>query len=107
MVEATTLYLAGAAVAALLGFAWLALAMDEHWRQVHGRGEPQPRARRALRILGGLGLLGSLGLCLLADRPSMAVLVWVMLLAGGALLIALALAWKPGALRVLWPGGRS
>jgi hypothetical protein len=65
------------------------------------------RARGALRTLGGLGLLSSLGLCLLADHASMAVLVWVMLLAGGALLIALTLAWKPEALRVLWPGGRS
>lgn len=103
MVEVTTLYLKGAAVSALLGFAWLALAMDAHWRQVHLQAELQPGSRGALRILGCIGLLGSLGLCLRADHASMAVLVWLMLLAGAALIVALTLAWRPRSLRMLWP----
>jgi hypothetical protein len=43
----------------------------------------------------------------MADRASMAVLVWLMLLAGTAPLIAFTLAWRPQLLRLLWPwGGR-
>lgn len=95
MAELAPLYLTAAAAAAVLGFAWLALAMDAHWKQVFGPAEPSAAARRALRVLGTTALLASLGLCLLADRPSMAVLVWVMLLAAGAALVAMTLAWRP------------
>jgi hypothetical protein len=104
MVEAAALYLMAAAVATLLGFAWLALAMDAHWKQVFGQIEPKANTRRVLRVLGGAALLASLGLCLLADRPSMAALVWVMLLALGALVVALALAWRPRWLGWTLPG---
>lgn len=101
MVEAAALYPMAAAAATLLGFAWLALAMDVHWKQVFDQVEPKANTRRVLRVLGGAALLASLGLCLLADRPSMAALVWVMLLAGAALLVAQALAWRPHWLRPL------
>ncbi|HEY9101594.1 DUF3325 family protein [Chitinimonas sp.] len=40
-------------------------------------------------------LLISALLCFQADRPSMAILVWLMLLAGSAPVIAVMLAYKP------------
>lgn len=54
-------------------------------------------------MLGTLALLASLVLCLMADHPSMAALVWVMLLAFGAACVALLLAWRAVLLRCLWP----
>lgn len=96
-----------AGTAAVAGLAWLALAMDAHWHQVHGSAAPTSAARVALRTLGVAGLAVSAALCFIADRPSMAALVWVMLLAGAVPLVALTLAWWPGALRAFWPSGRA
>jgi len=101
MVDA--IFLLGAAVSALLGNAWLALAMDGHWQQVHGTSGASQVSRPVLQILGALGLLGCGALCFAADRPSMALLLWVMLLALGAATVALTLAWKPALLRMAWP----
>ncbi|MCP5198118.1 MAG: DUF3325 family protein [Gammaproteobacteria bacterium] len=94
MVDA--LWLIVATALSVSGMAGLALSMEVHWSQVM----PQPACAAAgvrclLRVVGALALLLSLLACLRADRPSMAVLVWVMLLAAGALAIALALAWRP------------
>ena len=102
------LWLAGALGCALAGFGWLALAMDTHWEQVRGAAPaPAPSVRR-LRTLGVAGLAASLACALMADHPTMAALVWAMALAFGALATALALAWRPGVLRVLvvWVGAR-
>ncbi len=86
----------------LAGMAWLALAMDAHWGQVmHRPADAATGTRRVLRALGTLALPLSLLACLMADRPSMAVLVWVMLLAGNATAVALLLSWRPGWLRPL------
>ena len=90
-----------AAAAALAGLAWLALGMDSHWAQVHA-DRPQAGPGR-LRALGAIALASSLGLCLAADHPSMAVLVWFMLLAGAAIVIAMTLSTRPRWLRWLWP----
>lgn len=85
-----------------LAMAWLALAMDAHWHQALGRAHPLPPARRrALRTAGALGLAASLGLCLLADHPSMAALVWVLLLSVSAASVAFTLSWRPHWLRAL------
>ena len=105
MADLTWLLLALAGVAAVAGFAWLALAMDGHWHQVHGGTAPGHIHRQVLRAIGIAGLVVSAVLCFLADRPSMAVLVWLMLLAGAAPLVALTLAWRPRLLRALWPWG--
>lgn len=94
--------LGGAAVSAVIGFGWLALAMDTHWEQVHGDLAPAPGGARALRVAGALALAVSLVLCLGADHPSMAALVWLMLLAGSAAAIAATLSWQPRWLRPLW-----
>lgn len=92
-----------AALITVLGFAWLALAMEEHWRQVRNSPPPSAGARRLMRILGALALLASLLLCLRVDYASMAVLVWVMYLVSAALLMALILAWRPRLLSIAWP----
>ncbi|WP_353091060.1 DUF3325 domain-containing protein [Methylibium sp.] len=89
------------------GFAWLALSMESHWEQVRGA---QPLARRtviALRVLGSAALLGSLLLCLRVDHASMAALVWVMSLAGAALIVAFTFAWRPRWMAALLPWARS
>lgn len=98
-----------AMVLGFVGMAWLALAMDVHWEQVMDRpatGRP-PGPRRMLRILGSAALLLSLLACLMADHPSMAALVWVMLLAAAAPGVALLLVRRPRLLRLLWPWGRA
>lgn len=93
-----------AALSCWVGFAWLALAMNAHWQQVMGVGStPSTHTRKTLRILGSLGLLVSAVLCFVADRPSMAVLVWLMLLAAAAPSIGILLAWRPQTLQWVWP----
>lgn len=93
-----------AMLASIAGMGWLALAMEPHWGQVFGSRAQRPRTIRGLRVGGGLALALSLGLCLGADHPSMAALVWIMTLAAGALAVAFTLSWRPGLLRVLLPG---
>lgn len=95
MADALLLLLAW--ISSLVGTAWLALAMNAHWRQIRS-GEPP--ARR-LRCLGAAASLLSLWLCLAADHASMAVLVWVMALTGSALTVAFTLSWRPAALAPL------
>ncbi len=84
--------LALAALLSLAGMALFALAMPAHWAQVAGTAPPLSRAAcRRLRGAGALALAASLALCLAADHPSMAVLVWVMLLALAACGVAMGL----------------
>lgn len=87
------LLLVAAFACSIVGFAWLALAMESHWSQV--RGTHHVPAVKALRALGALALAASLALCLAADHPSMAVLVWIMSLTTGALAVAFTLTWRP------------
>ncbi|MBK7463624.1 MAG: DUF3325 domain-containing protein [Betaproteobacteria bacterium] len=100
MAEALTLCLA--ALFSLTGMGWLALSLEVHWRQIFGRKAVlTASAANWLRLAGWIGLLLAAICCFIADRPSMAVLVWVMLLAGAATTIALLLAWRAHWLRVL------
>lgn len=93
--------LALAVLACVVGLGWLALAMEAHWQQVRGTAAaPAPRVVLVLRVLGTAALAASLALCLRADHGSMAPLVWIMSLAGGALVIAFTLSWRP---RLLGP----
>ena len=95
-------WLIAATALALSGMAWLALPMEVHWGQVMHRPATQaPHTRQLLRGLGALALLLSLLACLMADRPSMAALVWIMLMAGSAVAVALTLSWRPRWLRAL------
>jgi hypothetical protein len=83
-------------IVCVVGFAWLALAMESHWQQVGGGTEP-PGTRTVwmLRVAGALALLSSLLACLRADHASMAALVWVLMLAAAAMTVALTLTWRP------------
>ena len=91
-----------AALMALTSFAWLALAMEVHWKKVQeGRASNHPA--KALRVMGWVGLLVTAILCFMADRPSMAVLVWIMLLAATAPSVGMILSWRPEWLRFFWP----
>lgn len=87
----------------VLGMAWLALSMDVHWAQALGDVPQPPSAATLLRVLGSATLVVSLGLCLSVDHVSMASLVWVMAVAGGALLVAFTLSWRPQWLAPLLP----
>jgi hypothetical protein len=99
------LWLLLAAALSFSGMAWLALAMDVHWGQVmHLPAEQAHVQRRTLRGTGTGALLLSLLACLVADRPSMAALVWIMLLAGSALGVAMVLSHRPGWLALLAGG---
>ena len=94
--------LSAALLASLVGMAWLALAMPAHGQQVWGAPVPSAHAR-VLRVLGAVALAVSLALCLASDHASMAALVWVMSLAGGAFATAMALAWRARWLALLAP----
>jgi hypothetical protein len=96
-----TWLLVGALVSNVIGLAWLAVAMEAHWRQVRGARPLERRMAVRLRILGLSALLLSLFLCLRVDHASMASLVWIMALAAAALIVAFALAWRPQWLSVL------
>ena len=89
------LLLAAAVALAVCGVGWLALAMDTHWQQVRDDAPATGGATTALRWFGSLALFASLLLCLRADHPTMAPLVWLMSIAGAAVLVALMLAWRP------------
>lgn len=82
------------------GMGWFALSLKAHWRQVCASELP---ARRVplLRALGSLGVSAGLLLCLLADAPTMAVLVWVMSVTLSGFLVGFTLSWRPALLRPL------
>ncbi len=97
------LLLVGALACAIAGMGWLALAMEAHWPQVFGARGPAPRIANLLRTLGAGAIVASLMFCLAVDHATMAVLVWIMALAGAALTIAFTLAHKAHWLRLLMP----
>lgn len=98
-----SIWLCMAALAALLGMSWLALSLDIHWRQVSAEKNirrmetPGP----SLRLAGAVSLAASLTFCLIADHASMAVLVWIMLIAASAAAVSMTLTWQPLCLRLL------
>lgn len=102
---AELIWLVVAGVGCLAGMAWLALAMEAHWVQVFpGHPHSPVLARRQQRLAAaalGLGLWA----CLQADHPSMAVLVWVMMLTASALSVAFLLTWQPACLQRFWRSG--
>lgn len=99
------LLLGGAVLLNIAGFAWLALAMDGHWKHVCGTGAPLTGRRARLRLAATAAFLISFVLCNLSDHATIAVLVWVMALTASALLVAFMLTWRPRLLRLLaWLG---
>lgn len=95
MFETSSLMLAAAYIASTFGLAFLALAMEVHWEQVQGDTLLPASSKTLLRGLGVADLIISLVLCLLADHVTMAALVWIMLLATGAVTVAFTLTWRP------------
>lgn len=90
-----------ALLSSVVGFAWLALAMEAHWRQAVNGKSPTRRSSFLLRVAGTSALALSLWLCLQVDHVSMASLVWVMSLAVAAPTVAFTLTWRPHWLAVL------
>jgi hypothetical protein len=78
----------------LVGLALIAATIPRHWRQLRDDTPLSPRLALVLRLGGSLALFVSLLLCLASGHPTMTVLVWIMLLAVGAVLIALLFAAK-------------
>ena len=97
-----TMWLIAAVVAAVLSMGWLALAYETHWQQVFPESRTLPETGR-LKLTGWVFLSLSAVFCLKADHPSMAVLVWVMLLAVAAFSVAMMLSHSPAALKIICP----
>jgi hypothetical protein len=95
------LMLLAALAACVAGMGWFALSMETHWVQVRGNAARRPALATVLRTLGAASLAIGLALCLAVDSASIAVLVWLMALAGGALAIAFTLTWRPRTLAPL------
>ena len=97
-------YLMVAALLSMVGMAWLALSMDVHWAQVKQipLADSHP-PRVTLKLLGYTALFVSLVVCLVADRPSIAALVWMMLMSVTAVSVAWVLSKSPRSLKALWP----
>jgi hypothetical protein len=96
------MWLIAAVVTAMLSMGWLALSYQSHWQQVFPQTQAKPGHSR-LKAFGWSFLLTSAACCLAADHPSMAVLVWVMLLALAAMTIGMILSRRPALLRLICP----
>lgn len=96
------MWLIAAVISAVISMGWLALSYQAHWQQVFA-DKAGHHAPRRLKALGWVGLLLSAVFCLLADHPTMAALVWVMLLAVAAMLVAQILSRRPRLLRLIYP----
>lgn len=100
MIEALLLILA--AIGTVLAMVWLALAFKKHWKQVCPKYENGPHIIR-LRSAATILLLLSAVCCFKADHPSMAVLVWIMLLPVSTMMVAITLSTRPALLRFFCP----
>lgn len=97
-----SLWLIVATLSMFLSMSWLALSLKSHWQQVFPAQNNKPHKTR-LRISGAIFLLLSIVSCLQADHPSMAVLVWLMLLPGAAMAVAMTLSKRPTTLQLICP----
>lgn len=89
-----------ALLATLAGLGLLAAAMPRHWRQFRPGAACPVVVVVTLRVCGAAALGLSLAICMRRDHPSMAVLVWIMLLAVGAVAVAMWLSTRPSPSRV-------
>lgn len=82
-------------LAAVMGMSWFALAIDANWRDVIGAERFGFATKsQSLRGFGFGGVALSLLLCVRADHVTMAVLVWVLMLAVAALCVTGMLTWR-------------
>lgn len=96
------MWLIAALLTAVVGMGWLALSYESHWQQVFPKSASKPQLLR-LKAAGWSFLVISGMCCLAADHPSMAVLVWVMLLTVSAVAVAMLLSRQPDLLRLICP----
>jgi hypothetical protein len=82
-----------ACVAAVLGFAALALALNRHHQQVWRRA-PSRRRQTLLRFAGWALLLAALWGCIAHAGWASGLVWWTGLLSGAALLVTLLLAYR-------------
>ena len=95
-----------ALTAALGGFYALSLAMDRHYEDSFGRGSSPGRARRWLRVAGGVALLLSMVLCFSLEGTGQGTVLWCGLLTVAALLVSLTLSYAPRhAMRLMFGAG--
>ena len=88
-----------AALGSYLGFVFLALAQEQHWRAVCAAPALQ-RVRAAWPAAAGLALqLLALVLTLRAQGPSFGSLLWAVMISAAAMAVAFTLAWQPRWLR--------
>lgn len=99
------LYLFLACLAGTVGMGWLALSQARNWRAVM-TGSMPGKVARWFRIAGWSAIFASLILCILRDGGSFAVILWPLILAVSAFVIAMALTYKPAVLKVLHPNIR-
>lgn len=95
------LMLLGTLLCSFVGFAWLALAMEAHWRQSVAAAPAHRGTVLTLRAAGTSSLVFSFWLCLQVNHVSMAALVCVMSWAAAALAVAFTLTWRPRWLALL------
>ncbi|MCA6129232.1 DUF3325 domain-containing protein [Thalassolituus oleivorans] len=93
----SNLWLFPAIVLMLVAMSWLALSLPSHWKQVRS-GKP---ASRRLRLAGWNAIFLSALCCFKADHASMAVLVWLMLMAATAASVGITLSMRPHMLKWL------
>lgn len=79
----------------LAGMLALAMTLEAHWRQLGAQPLPAPVHLRALRTVGLVAQLLGFLLCLRADPPSIAVLVWCMLATLAALQVTALFSYLP------------
>lgn len=93
---------------ALAGFAALAMSLDRHYADIHGRGNaPAAGTVRVLHAVGWPALALTWAICIAAEGWSLGTLFWVGTMTASGFVIVLVLAYRPRAIpRILpWAAG--
>ena len=91
---ADTIWLVFAGLTAFTGCGMLALSQDRHWSRAFG-APAQTTTKSYLKWGGWALVVASLVFCTLRDGGSFAALLWPMLIALGAISVAMVLAYLP------------
>ncbi|MDQ0143443.1 DUF3325 domain-containing protein [Cupriavidus necator] len=87
------------------GFAALALSLERHHAEIHGRGSMPSRAAVArLRLAGAVALMLAWALHIAAQGGPLGTVWWVGTLTASAIIVALGLSYAPRAVLWLLPG---
>lgn len=87
-----------AAVLVLLGCLSLAISQRRNWAMVTG-GVLAPRPKLLARVFGWSLLLVALAVCIGAEGPGFATLLWPLYFAMASLIVAMTLSYRPGVLK--------